>query len=264
VGEPLMPSRVLVIIQARLRSTRLPGKTLADLGGKPALAHVVERASAIRGIDDLVLAIADGPANEPIVEFARRFGLRWERGSETDVLDRTYRTLCKFPADAVVRISPDCPLLDPEVSGRVVAKYRSLEGRVDYVSNIHPKPTFPDGLDTEVFSRDALKIAWRDARLPSDREHVTTFIWGHPKRFYLDYVENVKDLSDQRWTVDTAPDLEFVRAVYAALGPRLFGMADVLKLLEARPELRSLNAGQTRNEGLARSRAADTVARAER
>jgi spore coat polysaccharide biosynthesis protein SpsF len=252
-----MPSRVLVIIQARLRSTRLPGKTLADIEGKPALAHLVERARAIPGIDDLVLAIAEGQANAPIVEFARSFGLRWELGSETDVLDRTYETLRKFPADAMVRISPDCPLLDPDLSGRVVARYRQLEGEVDYVSNIHPKPTYPDGLDTEVCSRRALETAWREAKLPSDREHVTKFIWRQPDRFRLASVENAVDLSDHRWTVDTAGDLDFVRAVYSELGPGRFGMADVLKLLEARPELRVLNAGQQRNEGLARSLAAD-------
>lgn len=256
---------ITVIVQARLESSRLPGKTLADIAGRPMLAHVVERAKAIPGIDDLVLAIAEGSANEPIVDFARASGLRWERGSETDVLDRTYRTVCKFPTDAIVRISPDCPLLDPLISGLVVARYRSLSGSVDYVSNVHP-PTFPDGLDTEVFSHEALEGAWREAQLRSDREHVTSFIWRHDKRFRLDNVANPQDLAAQRWTVDTAADLEFVRAVFAALdGPgRVFGMDDVLRLLELRPDLRALNAGQRRNEGFEKSLAADATPRAAR
>ncbi len=255
-----MASRVLVVIQARLGSTRLPGKTLADIAGRPMLAHVVERAQAIPGIDDLVLAIAEGPANQPIVDFALASGLRWERGSETDVLARTYKTLCTYPADAVVRISPDCPLLDPKVSGLVVATYRNLEGRVAYVSNVHP-PTFPDGLDTEVFSREALEMAHEEATSLSHREHVTQFIVRQGDRFPRENVEHPRDLSEERWTVDTPADLEFVRGVYAALGPRLFGMEDVLKLLEARPKLRSINAGQRRNEGLARSLAGDAAAR---
>jgi spore coat polysaccharide biosynthesis protein SpsF (cytidylyltransferase family) len=254
-----MATRILVIIQARQGSSRLPGKTLANLAGRPMLAHVVERAAAIPGIDDLVLAIADGPANEAIVHFARAAGLRWERGSEPNVLERTYRTVCKFPADAIVRISPDCPLLDPVVSGRVVATYRSLEDRVAYVSNVQP-PTFPDGLDTEVFSREALEAAHREVTSRSDREHVTQFIIHNPERFPRQNVVHTRDLSKDRWTVDTSADLEFVRAIYAALGPRIFGMQDVLNLLEARPELRSINAGQTRNEGLARSLAADAAA----
>jgi spore coat polysaccharide biosynthesis protein SpsF len=254
---------ITVVVQARLGSSRLPGKTLAEIVGRPMLAHVVERAKAIPGIDDLVLAIADGSTNEPIVDFARASGLRWERGSETDVLDRTYQTVRKFPTDAIVRISPDCPLLDPHVSGRVVAEYRRLEGSIDYVSNIRPQPTFPDGLDTEVFSTRALETAWREAGLPSHREHVTPFIWDQPQRFRRADIPNPKDLSSERWTVDTAADLEFVRAVYEALhtSGRIFGMDDVLKLLESRPELRSLNAGQRRNEGFAKSLAADAAAR---
>jgi spore coat polysaccharide biosynthesis protein SpsF (cytidylyltransferase family) len=253
-----MAGRVLVIIQCRLGSTRLPGKTLMDIAGRPMLAWVVERAQAIPGISDLVLAIADGPANESIVDFARAAGLKWERGSETDVLARTYQTARKFGADAVVRISPDCPLLDPKVSGRVVARYQELDSRVAYVSNVHP-PTFPDGLDTEVFSREALEVAHKEATLLSNREHVTQFIVGHPDRFLRENVTHSRDLSGERWTVDTGTDLNFVQAVYAALGPRLFGIEEVLELLEARPELRFINAGQRRNEGLAKSLAADAA-----
>jgi spore coat polysaccharide biosynthesis protein SpsF len=253
-----MAARVLVIIQARLGSTRLPGKTLADIAGRPMLAWVFDRAAAIPGIDGLVVATTDRPGDDPLVDFARERALPCVRGSESDVLDRFHLALTEYPADVIVRVSPDCPLLDPEVSGRVLAEFRRLVGQVDYASNIHP-PTFPDGLDTEVFSRETLETAWREARRPSDREHVTPFIWGRPGRFRLANVRGARDLSTERWTVDTAADLEFVRNVYAALGrsERPFGMEDVLGLLDAQPALRRLNAGQRRNEGYERSLAAD-------
>lgn len=257
-----MAARVLALIQARLGSTRLPGKALAEIAGRPMLAHVVERASAIPGVEGVVLATSVNPSDGRLVEFARAAGLPWVRGSEEDVLDRFRVALSEHPADVIVRVTPDCPLLDPEVSGLVVSEYMRREGAVDYVSNVHP-PTYPDGLDTEVFSREALERAWREAQLPSDREHVTTYIWRHPGRFRLANVFHTVDLSDLRWTVDTAADLEFVRTVYDSLSPtgrRRFGMAEVLALLRARPELRSLNAGLKRNEGLERSQAADPVA----
>lgn len=253
-----MVERVLAVVQARLGSTRLPGKTLADIAGKPMLAWVVERTRAIPGLGDIVLATTDKPGDDRLVDFAREARLPYVRGSESDVLDRFHMTLAAYPADVVVRVTPDCPLLDPEVSGRVLAEFRRLQSRVDYVSNIHP-PTYPDGLDTEVFSREALETAWKDARLASDREHVTPFIWRQAERFRLANVANSRDLSAQRWTVDTARDLEFVRAVYAELGARPFGMAEVLRLLEAKPALLALNAGQERNEGLTKSLVADAA-----
>lgn len=257
-----MAARLLAVIQARLGSTRLAGKTLADICGRPMLAHVVERAARIPGVDGIVIATTDKREDDRLVEFARTAGLPWARGSESDVLDRFHVALAAHPADAIVRVTPDCPLLDPEVSGLVVAEYRRREGQVDYVSNVHP-PTYPDGLDTEVFSREALEAAWREARLPSDREHVTAYISRHPDCFRLANVARAEDLSALRWTVDTAADLEFVRAVYARLSPdgtRPFGMAEVLVLLREHPELGAVNAGIRRNEGFERSLAADREA----
>jgi spore coat polysaccharide biosynthesis protein SpsF (cytidylyltransferase family) len=246
-------------------SSRLPGKTLMDIAGRPMLGRLVDRARAIPGVERVIIATTDGPADRAILHFAEAEGLLASTGSEQDVLDRVYRVARRFGVSVVVRVTPDCPMLDPEVSGRVLAEFRRLEGRVDYVSNVHP-PTVPDGLDTEVFSSQALETAWREARLLSDREHVTPFIWRQPERFRLANVAHAEDLSSQRWTVDTAADLAFARAVYDAIGgsARMFGMTDVLKLLAANPGLRDLNAGQERNEGLARSLAADMVARTER
>lgn len=253
--------RVIVVIQARLGSTRLPGKTLADIAGRPILAHVVERAAAIAGVDQLVVATTVNPQDDRLAEWAAAAGLPCVRGSEDDVLDRFHQALLDYPAAAVVRVTPDCPLLDPEVSGRVVAEWRRHAGEVDYASNVHP-PTFPDGLDTEIVSARALSAAWREARLSSDREHVTPFVWRQPKRFPAVNVTSPRDLSAHRWTVDTAADLDFVRAVHQRLGPRArrAGMRDVLDVLARHPEIRKLNAGQQRNEGYDRSVARDAAA----
>ena len=256
---------IAAVVQARMGSSRLPGKTLEDIAGRPMLGRLVDRARAIPGVEQVVIATTDQPADRAILRFAEAEGLPASTGSEQDVLDRVYRAATRFGVSVIVRVTPDCPMLDPEVSGRVLAEFRRLEGAVDYVSNVHP-PTFPDGLDTEVFSLDALETAWREATLPSDREHVTPFIWRQPARFQLANIAHAEDLSSQRWTVDTAADLAFARAVYDAIGGagRMFGMAEVLKLLAVNPGLRDLNAGQERNEGLARSLAADAAARAGR
>ena len=254
--------RVLAVIQARLGSTRLPGKTLADLGGRPMLAHVVERAAAIPGVDGVVVATTANPRDDRLAEWARQAGLDCVRGSEDDVLDRFHDALARHPCDAVVRVTPDCPFLDPEVSGLVVDAWLSAEGAVDYASNVEP-PTFPDGLDTEVISSAALSAAWREARLPSDREHVTPFVRRDPRRFAQAAVRHDPDLSRLRWTVDTPADLDFARAVVARLAPagrERFGLREILALLEREPDLARLNAGQRRNEGYERSLAADGAA----
>jgi spore coat polysaccharide biosynthesis protein SpsF (cytidylyltransferase family) len=253
-----MAERTVVVIQARLGSTRLPGKTLADIAGRPLLAHVVERAAAIPGIADVVLATTANPADDELEAFARAGSLRWVRGSEQDVLDRFCLAAREAQAEVVVRVTADCPLLDPAVSGRVLAEYVARRPGVDYVSNVHP-PTYPDGLDTEVFSVEALEVAAREAHRPSEREHVTPYLWGHPERFRLSNVEYDQNLSEHRWTVDTPADLEFVREVLGALGPSVAraGMGEVLRLLEERPGLRGINAGTSRNEGFERSLAAE-------
>jgi spore coat polysaccharide biosynthesis protein SpsF (cytidylyltransferase family) len=257
-----MAARVVAIVQARLGSTRLPGKALLDVAGRPMLAHVLARAAAVPGVDQVVLATTVGREDDALAELARAAGVACVRGSAEDVLDRFRSALREHPAGAVVRVTGDCPLLDPAVSGLVVAEYLRRAGSVDYASNVHP-PTYPDGLDTEVFSAAALEEAGRQARLPSDREHVTPYLWRQPERFRLANVANAEDLSAQRWTVDGARDLDFVRAVYGALSPDgtcIFGMSEVLDLLRARPELASLNAGARRNEGFERSRLADLTA----
>ncbi len=257
-----MASRVVAIIQARLGSTRLPGKTLAYIAGRPMLEHVATRARLIPGVSEVVVATSTKVADDAIVEFARRACIPCVRGSEDDVLDRFRRAAVEVNAEVVVRVTADCPLLDPEVSGLVVDRYLHRRGEVDYVSNVDP-PTYPDGLDTEVFSRVALEAAWREASELADREHVTSYIRRRPGPFRLDNVLNAQDLSEHRWTVDTEADLAFMRAVFDAIGERRqpIGMSDVLSLLEEHPGIRRINAGQRRNEGFARSLAADAARR---
>ena len=257
-----MAARVLAVVQARLGSTRLPGKALIEIAGRPMLSHVIARALAVRGVDQTVLATTVSPDDDALVELAWRERVPSVRGSVEDVLDRFHSALLEYPADSILRVTADCPLLDPEVSGLVVTDYLEHREEADYVSNVQP-PTYPDGLDTEVFSAAALERAWREARLPSDREHVTTYIRHRRNGFRIRNVAHGEDLSRHRWTVDEPRDLEFVRAVYAELapdGPRIFGMREVLGLLRARPGLSALNAGIERNEGLARSRRLDLAA----
>jgi spore coat polysaccharide biosynthesis protein SpsF len=253
-----MPERAIAVIQVRLGSTRLPGKALADLAGRPVLAHVVERAAAIPGIAGAVLATTVSRTDDPLVAFARDHGVDCIRGSEADVLDRFVLAARETNAEAIVRITADCPLLDPGVSAKVLEEYMRRRPGVDYVSNVHP-PTYPDGLDTEVVSVGALETAAREALLASDREHVTPYVWRRPERFRTANVEHAEDLSGHRWTVDTATDLEFLRAVFGALGPAAAraGMNEVLKVLAARPALREINSGLHRNEGYERSLAAE-------
>jgi glutamate-1-semialdehyde aminotransferase/spore coat polysaccharide biosynthesis protein SpsF (cytidylyltransferase family) len=251
---------IAAIVQARMGSSRLPGKTLADVAGRPMLARLVERARLIDGVDAVVIATTDRPADDAIVAFADAAGLPVHRGSEADVLDRVHGAAERFGVSVIVRVTPDCPLLDPAVAGRVLARFRAAAGALDYVSNTQP-PTFPDGQDTEVFSLAALATAWREARLGSEREHVTPFIWKQPHRFRLANVTHAEDLSHLRWTVDEAADLDFVRAVYARLGAdRPFGLAEVLALLRREPALLEGNRSLTRNEGYAKSLRADRAA----
>jgi len=235
-------------------STRLPGKTLREIAGKPLLAHLVERVAASKFVEDVIIATTAQARDDVIASFADARGLKCHRGSETDVLDRIHGAVQRFGVDAIVRVTPDCPLLDPRVVDVVVDAYRS--GQYDYVANAAPR-TYPDGLDVEVFSRAALERAWREARLPSEREHVTPYL-RTSGTFRILNIEHVPDLSSLKWSVDTAEDLEFARAVYAALeGHGLFSMEDVLRVLRERPVLAATNGHSVVNEGYYRSLLAD-------
>jgi glutamate-1-semialdehyde 2,1-aminomutase/spore coat polysaccharide biosynthesis protein SpsF len=249
--------KVVAIVQARMGSTRLPGKVLAEIAGHPMLWHVVNRVRGARSVDKVVVATSNRSSDDAVAEFCVQNDIEFFRGHETDVLDRFYHTARHFNADVVVRITADCPLIDPQVVDRVVNTY--LDGEYDYVTNTL-RYTYPDGMDVEVFSFAALEKAWGEARLPAEREHVTPYLRASG-RFRVFDVENEVDLSKRnlRWTVDEPADLEFVRAIYARLGgdKQPFGFSDILELLDKEPDLMQINSAIVRNEGYYKSLASE-------
>jgi len=242
--------KTAAIIQARMASTRLPGKVMADLAGKTLLERVVERARLATSLDLVSVATSNHSSDDPLASHCVARGIPCFRGSHDDVLDRYHRAAREIGAEVIVRLTADCPLLDPAVIDRVIETFRS--GDFDYVSNTL-QPTYPDGLDTEVFGFPALERAWKEAIFLSEREHVTPYIWNQPTLFRLGSVRQEEDLSMLRWTVDEPQDLEFVRRIYADLGPGRFHMADILAVLRAAPGLAEVNRGFVRNEGYRKS-----------
>jgi spore coat polysaccharide biosynthesis protein SpsF len=227
------------IIQARMSSTRLPGKVLLDLAGEPMLARVVARTKRAKTIDRTIVATTVEPEDEPIVALCRARGWAVSRGSRDDVLDRYYQAAVADGADPIVRITSDCPLIDPEVIDRVV---EHLTTGVDYASNINPRRTFPRGLDVEAFTFASLAAAWQDASDTSSREHVTPFLYRHPERFRIALVESERpEAADHRWSVDTPEDYELMRRILARFGDQKFGWLDVLELLDRHPDWIELN-----------------------
>lgn len=209
--------KVGCIIQARMGSSRLPGKVLMDIAGKPDIQRVLERVSQIKGLDSVTVAVPATRLDNRILDVVRPLGYNaiMPNAVVGDVLDRYYKAATHLKLDVVMRITADCPLLDPKVSTRVLNAF--LRGKYDYVSNVHP-PTFPDGLDTEVFTMDTLRTAYGAATHRYDREHVTPYLWKSKGLFKMLNVCNSSDQSHHRWTLDTAEDLEFIRYVYESLG----------------------------------------------
>ncbi len=239
---------IVAVLQARFSSTRLPGKVLADLAGKPMLLRQIERISRARRIDRLVVATSESPLDDAVAAVCAAAGIACHRGSLDDVLERVVGAARAMDAQWVVRLTGDCPLADPEVIDRVIAA--AVDGHADFASNAIA-PSFPDGLDVEVARMAALEAAHREAATGAEREHVMPFIRNRPERFRQVSVGHESDLSALRWTVDEPADLAFVRAVYDRLLPDRpdFGMADVLALLAREPGLAGMNSQFTRNEG---------------
>lgn len=243
---------IVAILQARVGSSRLPGKVLKPILGVPMLVRQIERVARARRLEKLVIATSTDPADDSIADLGKEHNISVYRGSLADVLDRYYFAAKHYGATTVVRLTGDCPLADHSVIDKVIDEYRAR--RVDYASNAL-QPTYPDGLDVEVFSFEALHRAWREAQLPSEREHVTPYINRHSKLFKLLSVTQPEDLSSFRWTVDTFEDFEFVRRIYEALYPTnpTFETADVLRLLRDYPSLVQINTHIERNEGMKKS-----------
>ena len=242
---------IVAIIQARMGSSRFPGKTLADLAGRRMLSRVVERVRQSRAVDKAVVATSTDAGDDPISELCAKEGIPCFRGSEDDVLDRFYGAAREHGADVVVRITADCPLIDAGIIDRVIERFQ--RGDCDYASNAL-RYTYPDGLDTEVFSMSALEQAWREAKKPSEREHVTPYLRSGGFRVFNVESEVPLPGGHQRWTVDHREDLEFVRGVYSAFKGRTdFRYQEVLKLLKERPELAATQTRTITNEGYYRS-----------
>lgn len=231
--------KIVAIIQARMGSTRLPGKVLMDLAGDTALARVVSRVRRCRLVNEVIVATSTHAADDVIEEECRRLRCAAFRGSEQDVLDRYYRAAQQADAEVVVRITSDCPLIDPEVSDRTIEAF--IKAGTDYASNSLER-TYPRGLDTEVMTFAALELAWREATQAHQREHVTPFLYQHPERFKLLSVKGDRDYSQHRWTLDTPEDLRLLQTICARCGGREdFTWRDVLELVEKEPPLAEIN-----------------------
>jgi len=230
---------LVAIIQARMGSSRLPGKVLKDIYGRTMLGRVVRRAGRSGLIDKLVVATTKEKADDAIVSECESLGVSTFRGSEVDVLDRYYQAARAFSANCIVRITSDCPLIDPEIIDCVTQAF--LDGSLDYASNTL-QSTYPRGLDVEVFTFDALERAWHEALQDFEHVHVTPYIYRHPERFKMLSVTGDEDWSCYRWTVDTREDLSLIRAVYAKIDrDDLFSWRDALELFKRKPNMAEIN-----------------------
>lgn len=247
------------IVQARMGATRLPGKVLLTAAGKPLLLHMLERLRQARRLEQIIVATTTNPADDVIVKVAAAAGFLVYRGSEQDVLDRYYQAARQFGVDPIVRVTADCPLIDPEIVDAVIELFQ--REHLDHAGNGLP-PTYPDGLDAEAFSFAALEQAWREAKLPSEREHVSSFIWNQPQRFRSGNVANDVDYSHLRWTLDYPEDYELLKRLIEALAPNgePVRFPGILRYLEQHPTLSQLNAKYARNEGYAKSLREDATA----
>lgn len=238
--------KVVAIVQARMGSTRLPDKVMKRIGGVPMIELLLARLAKSRKIDQIVLATSTDDRNTSLVEHVQSLGYTCVRGSETDVLQRYLVAARQVQADVIVRITGDCPLIDPDLVDKVIEKYQSKN--IDYLSNTSP-PTYPDGLDTEVFSLQALERAGQESQDPFDHEHVTPYL-RKPGLFKTAGFTHDKDLSGLRWTVDEPADFEVVSQVFAHFAPNIhFSWTQVLALQRSQPEIFAANHSIIRNEG---------------
>jgi spore coat polysaccharide biosynthesis protein SpsF len=239
--------RTLVVVQARTGSSRLPGKIMMPLAGKPLLQRMLERVRSAHTPFELVVATTSETADDGVRALCRTLGVQCYSGHPTDLLERHYRAAVSARADDVVKIPSDCPLIDPAVVDRVLAFHAERRGTLEYVSNLHPA-SYPDGNDVEVFPFGVLEEATHEATRSFEREHTTPFIWERPGRYRLGNVEWETGLNhsmSHRWTIDYPEDYAFLKTVYDELwspaGPP-FSLAEILHLLESRPEIAQINA----------------------
>ncbi|MEW6196561.1 MAG: glycosyltransferase family protein [Bacteroidota bacterium] len=237
--------KIITVVQARLSSTRLPGKVLLPILGKPLLVRMIERVQNAKLIGQLVVATSSNPDDDAIEKICIQEKINCYRGHLTDLLDRHYQAAKKYNADAVVKIPSDCPLIDPTIIDKVLKYYIDNSDKYDYVSNLHPA-TYSDGNDIEIMSMAAIEKAWKEATRNFEREHTTPYIWENPNHFRIGNIiwEDGLDLSvTQRWTIDFEEDYQFIKSVYEELYPSnpKFGIYDILNLLKEKPEIYKIN-----------------------
>lgn len=249
-------NKIIAIVQARIGSSRLPGKVLLNLEGKTILEHVIERVRNSRFVKEVIVATTILKEDLKIVNLCASRDIRVYCGSENDVLDRYYQAARLLGASHIVRITADCPLMDAKVIDKVIGLH--LSKKTDYTST---KENFPDGLDVEVFTFEVLRRCWKNARLSSEREHVTAYIKKHPKLFKFAYLSCAEDFSQKRWTLDEKRDFRFIKLIYKNLYKknRLFGMDEVLTFLDLHPEYERINYLIKRNKGYAKSLKQDKI-----
>lgn len=240
--------RILAIIQARLLSTRLPEKTLEYFSGETLLGHIINRLRFSKYIEQIVVATGEKAQNKKILDYCKNSGITCYPGNEDDVLARFYHVMQKYNTQYIVRVTADDPLKDPQIIDRAI-EHIFADNSLDYVSNTLV-PTYPEGLDIEVFKSSALELAYNRAKLPSEREHVTPFIWKNDGLFKVLNFMNDEDLSHLRWTVDYPEDLDFIKMIYKQFETvPIFYMHDVIEFLKNKSLLGRTSADVLRNEG---------------
>jgi len=242
---------ICCIIQARMGSTRLPGKVLKTVDGKnSSLYYTVSQLKHCKKIEKIIIATTTLEEDDVIETFSKNLGIDVFRGSSTNVLDRYFQCANLFKIDTIIRTTADCPLIDPTIIDRGIKIFQSEN--YDYVTNTFPR-TFPDGNETEIFSFDTLKKAWDNAKLPSEHEHVTPYFRNNKQDFKIKNFEHTDNISNLRWTIDFPEDLELVKILISKIQSRPIHLKDILKLLNSQPELLEINKDHEPNEGLKRS-----------
>ncbi|PZM67284.1 cytidylyltransferase domain-containing protein [Paenibacillus dendritiformis] len=232
--------RVVAIVQARMGSSRLPGKVLKPLIDHSVLGHVILRLKAVNSINEIIIATTQNPEDDSIISECNKYNVPVYRGSTENVLSRYYEAAQKFNADIVVRVTSDCPLVDPGITGNIIKYFFELDA--DYVSNKLIE-TFPRGLDTEVFTMSSLEKAYEGAYNDIHREHVTPYLYLHPDKFKLFNYSCEKDYSAYRWTLDTNEDYQLIELIYKILYEpnKIFTWLEIIHLMEDYPELKKIN-----------------------
>ncbi|WP_299290881.1 glycosyltransferase family protein [Nitrosopumilus sp.] len=258
----MLKTKITPIIQARMNSQRFPGKALKKIGKNSMLFHVIEQTKNSKYVDDVIVATTHAKNDKQIIDFCKKNNIQYFLGSNTNVLDRYFKCASKFSLDPVVRISSDCPFLDPTVIDKVIRKY--LKNSFDYVSNnfestisgnINSLCNFPQGMVVEISSYKALKRAWKEAKKPSDLEHVFPYIQFNPQKFKISNIKNKKNLSHIRCTVDLPQDLKFIKKIWKEFpkNRKIVTINDIVSIIDLNPSLIKINNHTSFDEGYKKS-----------